>query len=452
MPSEGVSAAAHLTHDDDPRERLLSAPLSRFQATAIAVTVALCALDGFDILAITFAAPGISAEWAIGKAALGLVFSAGLMGVAAGSFLLAPLADHVGRRPMVLVSLAIMALGTFWSAMCGSLVTLAGSRLFTGLGIGTMIAVINPLAAEYANAKRRDLAVSLLNIGYPVGGVAGGLLAAALLPQYGWRSIFACVGVLCLLMFPVVLRFLPEPPGYLIGRPRRDALERVNRFLVRAGQTAVASLPAGIRTGRSPTADLFRGGMKIVTVKVTAIYLLNVIPVFYMQNWVPTLVADLGFSAAEAASVSTWLNVGGVLGGLFVGLAASRFGLKPVVVGTLLSTSVLINLFGSAPASLPLLRAAALVAGFCVFSAMVGVYAVVSRSFPTRTRASGTGLVIGVGRLGSVASPLLASALFSSGLARPGVSAVMAIPAFLAAFVLVSLAVPSPSEVESSSK
>lgn len=427
-------ATAHLARD--PRADLRAAPMSRHQWLAVAVTVALCALDGFDVLAITFAAPGIATEWRLGKPDLGMVFSAGLLGVAAGSLMLAPFADIIGRRPMVFVSLVVMAAGTFWTAATHDVPTLAASRVLTGLGIGAMIAVINALAAEYANERRRDLAVSLVNVGYPLGGVLGGALAASLLPALGWRAIFVSVGVLCLASAALALFALPEPPGYLIARSKPRSLDRLNRYLVRCGRPPVAALPPSAPAARAPIAELFHGSLLRVTMQVTAIYLLNVIPVFYMQNWLPTLVADMGFTPAQAAGVSVWLSLGGIAGGLFVGLAAPRLGIRPTVMAILLATAVTVNLFGKAPADLALLRMAAAAAGFCVFGAMVGVYAVVSRAFPTAARASGTGFAIGIGRLGSVASPLMASALFSFGFGRAGVSAAMSVPALLAAAIL----------------
>lgn len=436
----------------DPRSDLRTAPMSRHQLVAVAVTVALCALDGWDVLAITFAAPGIAAQWGLNKAALAVVFSSGLVGIAAGSFLIAPLADVIGRRPTVLLSLAVMAVGTFWTAAAPNLFVLEALRLLTGLGIGAMIAVINALAAEYASERRRDLAVSLVNVGYPIGGVLGGSLAAALLPAFGWRSIFVCVGAACVAMLAVVWRALPEPPGYLIARPKPQSLAGVNRYLARCGQPPVAVLPAPPSSARTPIAALFGTGTLGVTLLVTALYLLTVVPVFYMQNWLPKLVTELGFSDAEAAGVSVWLSIGGIAGGLFVGLASSRLGLKSTVVAILLAMAVTINLFGKAPADLAALRVAAAAAGFSVFGAMVGVYAVVSRSFPTAIRASGTGLVIGIGRLGSIASPLLASTMFSFGLDRAGVSAAMSIPAGLAAILLFFLVGGAPVPLATGSR
>ena len=172
------------------RRSLLAAPMRRFQMFALGVVVLLCALDGFDVFAITFAAPGIEREFAIGKAALGIVFSSGLIGMALGSLFLAPAADIYGRRRLVVLSLVLMIVGTLWTAFAGGTGALALSRLFTGFGIGAMVATINPMAAEYANARRRDFSVTLLNIGFPLGGVTGGFVAAQMLPVLGWRAIF----------------------------------------------------------------------------------------------------------------------------------------------------------------------------------------------------------------------------------------------------------------------
>ena len=162
---------------NDPRQLLLNAPMSRFQVMAVATTVALCALDGFDVFATTFAAPALLVDWGISKAQLGVALSAGLLGMAIGSLLLSPLADTFGRRRMLFTALSIMMLGTLWTAFVGGLAGLVASRLFTGLGIGAMIGVIMPLSAEYSNARRRDLSVSLFAVGFPFGGIVGGFVS-----------------------------------------------------------------------------------------------------------------------------------------------------------------------------------------------------------------------------------------------------------------------------------
>ncbi|WP_375392798.1 MFS transporter [uncultured Sphingomonas sp.] len=420
----------------DPRARLMAAPMSRFQWMAVAITVALCALDGFDVLAITFAAPAIAAGWGITKAGLGWVFSAGLLGMAGGSFFLAPLADVIGRRPLVLVSLAIMAVGSFVAASAGGIPLLLTARLCTGVGVGAMIATINPLGAEYANERRREVALSVLNIGYPLGGVVGGFVAALLLPHLGWRAIFLTGGVLDVTMFVVAIALLPEPLAFLLARPRPGSLARANAYLRRCGHAPVTELPPAALRQAAPTIQLFRGGMAALTLQVTAIYLLYVISMFFMQNWLPTLVTDRGYTPAQGATVSMLMSIGGIAGGLFVGAAAGRLGLKAVVVGAMLLAACFIAVFGLTPRDLLLLSVGAVVVGVALFGGMIGLYSVISRTFPVGMRASGTGLVIGIGRLGSVTSPIVAGALFTAGLAAGAVSAVMAVPALVAGILL----------------
>jgi hypothetical protein len=147
------------------RERFEAAAMSGLQKSAVALTFVLSALDGYDLLSIAFTAPAITVEWGVGKAALGIVLSSGLVGMALGSFLLAPLADVIGRRRVILLCLPIMGLGMMLSGLAHSLPQLAGSRVLTGLGIGTCIAAINLVSAEFANARWRPFSVALARFG-----------------------------------------------------------------------------------------------------------------------------------------------------------------------------------------------------------------------------------------------------------------------------------------------
>ncbi len=159
----------------DPSAQLRREPMSSFQIAAVAICVALNALDGFDILAITFAGPGIAREWGLGPGGLGIVISTGLVGMSVGSLLLAPLADSLGRRPIILLCLILMTVGMLLSATAEDVIALSIWRIVTGLGIGGMLASINAMVAEYSNDARRDFCVSLMTIGYPLGGVLGGM-------------------------------------------------------------------------------------------------------------------------------------------------------------------------------------------------------------------------------------------------------------------------------------
>lgn len=430
---------------DDPRQLLLDAPMSGFQRRALATTIALCALDGFDVFAITFAAPALIEDWGIGKGALGIALAAGLLGMALGSLLLSPLADSFGRRRLVFVALAIMVAGTTWTAVVDGLGGLIASRLFTGLGIGAMISVIMPLAAEYANSRRRDLAVALFSIGFPLGGIVGGFVSAYLLAEFGWRSIFVVASALGLVMAVVAARTLLDPVALVIARPGKDGLARVNAFLERAGHASVASLPPPPADKSVPMGRLFAPGMAGSTIQITLIYFLVVIPVFFMQTWLPTLIGDLGISPAQAAGISAFFSVGGVLAGLGIAASSARLGLRTIINTALIGGTIMIVLFSLLPANVPLLVAAAVIAGFFVQGSMVSLYAVVARTFPAEMRASGTGFVVGIGRLGSILPPLLAGALAAAGLSRMGLAVVMAVPAVVALVLLIRFVIRPPT-------
>lgn len=423
---------------DDIRRGVDAAPMSPAQVAAIAVTVALSALDGYDVLSVTFAAPAIVRDWGVGRAALGVVLSAGLAGMAVGSLLLAPLADVVGRRKLVLGALTLMAAGMLLSALAATLPQLAGWRVVTGLGIGAMVAVINPVAAEFANARRRPLALALMAMGYPAGGLIGGLLAAVLLRSHGWQAVFLVGAGIAALLVPVVLRFLPEPLPFLLARQRAGSLERVNALLVRCRQPQIAALPPPPPRKAGGYAAIFAPGQLPVTLRVTAANLLYVTAVYYVLSWLPQMVADAGFSPSAGSVVSAVSNLAGIVGGLALGWLARRAGLKRLTAGMMAGLGLATAAFGIVPASLPLLMAAAGICGFFLTGGIAGIYATLAVSFAAPARASGAGFVIGIGRVGSAVAPSLAGLMFAAGLDRAAVSAAFGACAVLGAALLAS--------------
>ena len=427
---------------DDPRTLLLHSPMSRFQIMGVALVAFLCALDGFDVLAITFAAPALAQQWGIGRAQIGLLLSIGLFGMAGGSLLIAPAADVFGRRALVFLSLAAMIIGTAWTALAGDFSQVMWSRVLTGIGVGTMISVINPLAAEYANARRRYLTLSLINIGYPAGGFLGGLLSAYLLAHFNWRAVFFFATGLGVVLIAMAWKWLPDPISFLIARPKPDALARVNAYLTKCSIRAVSALPPRPEgSEKTPLLNLFGGAMRSVTIKVTCMYTLYLVTLFFMQSWVPSLVVNLGFTAAQGTVVSAMIMLGGIIGGLSIGLAANRFGLKTILVPAMLIAAVMTALFALVAANFGLLLIVAVVVGFFLSGSMIGLYSVIWLSFPAHVRASGTGFAVGIGRIGAGISPLVAGFLYSLDFTREGVSLLMALPAVLAALVLWSLAI-----------
>lgn len=430
----------------DPREIILKSPMSRFQTIAVAITIGLNALDGFDVLAISFASPGIASEWGIDRAALGIVLSMELIGMALGSVILGGLADKIGRRPTILGCLAVMSTGMFLTTTAQNIAMLSVFRLATGLGIGGVLASINAMAAEYSSAKRRDLAVSLMSIGYPVGAVIGGSIAAILLKHFDWRSVFMFGSTVTALFIPLVLWRLPESVAFLCQKRPAGALERVNATLARMGHGSVPALP-DVPAGapRHSIVEIFSPALAMTTIAITAAYFLHVTTFYFILKWIPKIIVDMGFTPSSAASVLVWTNVGGATGGTLLGLAAQRFGVKPLTILVLILSTVMVMVFGRMAGDLTQLIMICAAAGFCTNAGIVGLYAIVAKAFPTHVRATGTGFVVGVGRGGSALAPVIAGFLFQGGFGLPAVATILGMGSVIAAAILFIWKMPAKS-------
>lgn len=423
----------------DPRRIIGDGRMTPLQWTAVMICVALNALDGFDVLAITFAAPGIARQWGIEKAALGVVISTGLAGMAVGSLVLAPLADIVGRRLSTLASLVVMAVAMGLSATSGDVLILCMWRFITGLGIGVLLAAINAIAAEYANDRQRTFAVSVMAIGYPIGGVIGGAVAAQLLHTHGWQSVFVFGAIVTAAMIVPVLLFVPESIDFLTMRGKGDVLPRINAILRRMGHPEATMLPKREKAPSMPTAALFQNGMARRTMTIAASYFLHVITFYYLIGWVPALITGAGFTASDGSSASVWANLGGAIGGAIFGLVSARTGVKPLLMGTMVAGAVAMVWFGFAPHNLPTMKAAGFIADFFINAGIVGLYSVMAMAYPASLRATGTGFAIGFGRGGGVLGPIIGGALLQAGLVPSTVAAIMALGTLSAALMLWTL-------------
>ena len=424
----------------DPKSIIDDGAMRSAQWLAVLVTVGLNALDGFDVLSISFASPGIARDWGIDKATLGWVLSMELFGMAAGSLLLGGVADKVGRRPTILGCLIAMAVGMFGAAHSRGVADLLPWRLLTGLGIGGTLAAINAAAAELSSRRWRSFAMALMVIGYPLGGVIGGLMVQRLLASGGWRSVFVAGGWATAAFLPIVWWLVPESVAFLDRRRAPGALEQINRILARFGHAAASTLSAPHPQGeRRSLADIFKPALLATTVLVTFAYFAHITSFYFIVKWVPKIVVDMGFAPQAAAGVLTWVSLGGAIGGALFGLIATRIGLRPLTVCTLLAGALMVAHFGRGAPDLDGLKSTLAITGLFTNAAIAGFYLLFAQVFPTHVRATGTGFAIGVGRGGAVLAPIIAGYLLNAGLAVRTVALIMACGSLLAAAALLAL-------------
>ena len=436
-------------NSSDPRQIINDANMTRFQVMIIALTVGLNALDGFDVMSISFAAPGIAAEWGITRGALGFVLSMELLGMGIGSILLGNVADRFGRRPTVLGCLVTMTIGMFMVTTTSSIVELSLWRIVTGLGIGGMLAATNALAAEFSNSKRRHMSVSLMAIGYPIGGVIGGSISSMLLNWFDWRIVFYFGTVMTLLFIPVVWFMLPESVIWLTRKQPANALEKVNKSLKRLGHQTVSSLPEISESKRKADFSvIFRMPLRPTTVVVASAYFLHILTFYFILKWVPELVVDMGFTSARAGGVLVWASIGGAIGGGIFGVLTNRFDLKRLTIACMILGAFFNTLFGQTPADLVIMSALVASTAFFTNAAVVGMYALLAQVYPTQARAFGTGFSVGFGRGGSVMSPIIAGFLLQFNIGLPVVAFLMGLGSVFAAIALLFLKVDNGDDAE----
>ncbi len=405
-PTGGASNPINVINDGAMNSR---------QWVVVLLMVLLNALDGFDVLSSAFAAPGISAEWGIERAALGVVLSAELVGMGFGSVLLGGAADKFGRKNTMIACLLFMAAGMWMAGHANAVTPMIIYRFITGIGIGGMLAATNAVTAESTNSKWRKAAIAVYVAGYPLGAILGGIAASEwLLDTYGWRGVFDFGAIVTAALIPVVMLVVPETAAYHAGKGN---LEGTNKTLAAFGKEPIAALPPIHADDIKPkvTDILSNPQLRPVTLLLAFGYMFHTITFYYILKFAVQIVADYppGYEPSTAATVLTWANVGGFLGSALFGFVMARLGIRwPTALMLLIGSAAVIS-FGLGRETLDGWQWATVLTGFFTNAAISGYYAAFARGFPAYARATGTGFVLGIGRFGAAGSPLIAGALFA---------------------------------------
>jgi len=290
-------------------------PVGGFQIRLMLTCAAVLFLDGFDTQAIGFVAPALAKEWGLTKAALGPVFSAGLFGLMIGALVFGPLADRVGRKKIIIFSTAAFGIGALATAFANDLTALLVIRFLTGLGLGGAMPNTVALTSEYNPQPRRATMVMIMFCGFSIGAALGGLLAAALIPRLGWGSVFIVGGIAPLLMLPVLAGRMPESVRFLATAGQ--APERVAQLLNLIAPNTVFAPGARfvvreVHLAGNPIVHLFREGRMAATLLLWTVFFMSLLDIYFLANWLPTVLHDLGASVSQAALIGSMLQVGGV--------------------------------------------------------------------------------------------------------------------------------------------
>jgi len=417
--------------------------VSAFQLWILILVGLTIVIDGFDVQAMGYVAPAIIQDWNVSKSALGPVFGAGLLGMLVGSLSLSVLADKIGRRPVLIGSSVFFGLCMLATPQVTTIAELQIIRLITGFGLGAIMPNAMALAGEFSPKRKRVTLMMLVSCGFTVGAVLGGLISATMIPAFGWQSVFYLGGAVPLLTAVLMYFHVPESMQFLVLRGSNldrvaDCLHKIDPTVQIDSHTRYV-VPGIKRTG-APVAALFREGRARTTLLLWVVNFMNLLNLYFLSNWLPTIARSAGLSISMAALVGTALQVGGVLGTLVMGPAIDRLGFIKVLVPCFLVAAVAAAMIGRPGIPLSLLFVVVSVAGFCFVGGQPAVNALAATYYPTTLRSTGVGWSLGVGRVGSVLGPVLGGELIRLEWSNSDIFLAVALPTVISSVMVMLIA------------
>ena len=406
----------------------------------ICILCGLCLImDGFDVQAMGYVAPAIIREWDIANSQLGPVFGAGLFGILIGSLLFSMLADKIGRRPVLIGATLFFSAMTFFTAHANSVPQLLAIRFIAGMGLGGIMPNAVALCGEYSSRASRVTVMTIVGNGFTAGAAIGGFISAWLIPNFGWRSVFYFGASVPLAIAVAMVFGLPESLQFLVLRGKD--VRKVDRWLRRVDPSAVSNgavqyVVTEPRREGVPVLHLFRDGRAIGTVLLWIVNFMNLLNLYFLSSWLPTVVRDSGYSTRIAVLAGTTVQVGGTIAALALGWFIGRLGFVPVLATCFAVASVNIAMIGHPGLSLALLFTVVFLAGMGIVGGQAAMNALAATYYPTALRSTGIGWSLGIGRIGAIVGPVLAGQFMAMHWSNERLFFAAALPALISAIVL----------------
>jgi AAHS family 4-hydroxybenzoate transporter-like MFS transporter len=423
--------------------------ISGFQKLILALCGAACFCAGFNLLAPGYLAPSISRELHLSPGVIGALFVSAGFGTVLGTLTCGPLADRFGRKPVIAGALLLSA-PFLWSAGAAhGLLQLAFGEFVATFALMGLVPVAMALAGEYVPRRLKTTLVMLVFMGFALGTIASGIVAAGILTDWGWHGVFFIDAILPLAVFPFVLRNLPESLDVLTARPHgeiriTDILRRIDR------KVQLPPVVSFTMTGRMekgfPVWLLFRNGWAIPTLLLWFMFFTNMLTLFSMNMWLPSILHDTGVEERTAIIISALMSLGGIFGGIGLSELCDRFPGRrfAVLCGAYLIGGVLVAAIGWSSASLWSLAVIVLLAGCFNYGAQNAANAMVAAVYPATVRSTGAAWSMGVGQSAQIVGPLISAFLVALGWHERPMLAIIALPTVLAALAAVALGAKLP--------
>jgi AAHS family 4-hydroxybenzoate transporter-like MFS transporter len=407
-------------------------PFGALQLRVVLLCAFVQAFDGFDLGTIGMAAPSLIKAWGVLPKDFTIAFVMSSVGILVGALASGPLGDRFGRKPLLIISTAFIGTFSVLSAFTWSVDSITAMRFLTGIGIGGAMPATVALTADYSPISRRATLLMLMFCGNTIGGFLGGQLVAQILPIFGWQSIFLAGGIPPLVLFPILLVWLPESPRFLIAhRPDTPATQDILRKVGVSAQAAATKL-VDVATS-DPVRQLFAGGLALTTMLIWVVFFANLLNLYLFGYWMPTVLNLSGLKPESAVFYASMFPLGGILSCALLGPMIDRFGAPKVLAASFASGVIFVLAVGLASLPAPFIGIPIFGAGAAIIGSQLGANAMVAGLYPARIRSTGIGWALGIGRVGAIVGPVIGGTLLGFGLPPKQIFLCACVPALVAA-------------------
>lgn len=371
-------------------------------------------LDGYDLTVIAFMAPELVKEFGFSKSSLGLVFSAGLVGMAFGGPLGGWFGDRYGRRLPIVTSCFVFGCATLAMLLATSVAQLAACRFIVGIGLGVALSTAVAITADFAPRGIRSRVLALVSTCVPFGAILPGVLTATLVPTYGWRLLVIVGGGVPVLIAIVLMWTMPESLKYQALRPKFHA--RLSALLKRLGATMNwVPAPTDSRSERarsvSPT-RLFADGLAAITLAIWVLFFVNAMALYLVISWLPLVLQSLGMSIQKAGQTTAMFSAASLIGGLLVASLIAKVGVALLPAMFMIAIPLLL-MFATMELSQAAIMVCVLIPGVSFGALQVACFTVTGMLYPTSVRVTGAGWALSVGRIGAILGPIVGAIVFA---------------------------------------